>query len=152
MLKCYWIELVHQIPCGFWHLAHVHNLSTNRQISWKIPEQASRGWTPDIVCKTYKVSRSFTAYIPQDNFSSSQDSYASQSIASINSLEIEEIDIVQASGTAPPTATVTHSEVSDLPSNVVDSSEVENLRAKVKRYQEELESYSNKMEKFQDLL
>ena len=92
------------------------------------------------------------AYIPQDNFSSSQDSYASQSIASINSLEIEEIDIVQASGTTPPTATVTHSEVSDLPSNIVDSSEVENLRAEVKRYQEELESYTNKMEKFQDLL
>jgi hypothetical protein len=92
------------------------------------------------------------AYIPQDDFSSSQDSYASRSIASINSLEIEEIDIVQASGTTPPTATVTHSEVSDLSSNIVDSSEVENLRAEVKRYQEELESYRNKMEKFQDLL
>jgi hypothetical protein len=91
-------------------------------------------------------------YIPQDNFSSSQDSYVSGSIACINSLEIEEIDIVQASGTTPPTATVTHSEISDLPSNIVDSSEVENLRAEVNRYQEEQESYSNKMETFQDLL
>jgi hypothetical protein len=36
--------------------------------------------------------------------------------------------------------------------SIVDSSEVETLRAEVKRYQEELESYSNKMEKFQDLL
>jgi hypothetical protein len=25
------------------YLAHVHNLSANRQINWKIPEQISRG-------------------------------------------------------------------------------------------------------------
>ena len=30
------------------YLAHVHNLSANRQINWKIPEQVSRGGTPDI--------------------------------------------------------------------------------------------------------
>jgi hypothetical protein len=33
-----------------YYLAHVHNLSTNRQLNWKIPEQVSRGdgGTPDI--------------------------------------------------------------------------------------------------------
>ena len=30
------------------YLAHIHNLSANRQINWKIPEQVSRGGTPDI--------------------------------------------------------------------------------------------------------
>ena len=30
------------------YLAQVHNLSANRQINWKIPEQVSRGGTPDI--------------------------------------------------------------------------------------------------------
>jgi hypothetical protein len=30
------------------YLSHVHNLSTNRQLNWKIPEQVSRGGTPDI--------------------------------------------------------------------------------------------------------
>jgi hypothetical protein len=30
------------------YLAHVHNLSANRQPNWKIPEQVSRGGTPDI--------------------------------------------------------------------------------------------------------
>jgi hypothetical protein len=30
------------------YLAHVHNLSANRQLKWKIPEQLSRGGTPDI--------------------------------------------------------------------------------------------------------
>jgi hypothetical protein len=32
------------------YLAHVHNLSANRQLNWKIPEQVSRGGggTPDI--------------------------------------------------------------------------------------------------------
>ena len=30
------------------YLAHVHNLSANRQINWKIPEQVTRGGTPDI--------------------------------------------------------------------------------------------------------
>jgi hypothetical protein len=29
-------------------LAHVHNLSANRQLNCKIPEQVSRGGTPDI--------------------------------------------------------------------------------------------------------
>jgi hypothetical protein len=26
------------------YLAHVHNLSANHQVNWKIPEQVSRGW------------------------------------------------------------------------------------------------------------
>jgi hypothetical protein len=30
------------------YLAHVHNLSANRHLNWKIPEQLSRGGTPDI--------------------------------------------------------------------------------------------------------
>jgi hypothetical protein len=30
------------------YLSHVYNLSANRQINWKIPEQVSRRWTPDI--------------------------------------------------------------------------------------------------------
>jgi hypothetical protein len=30
------------------YLPHIHNLSANRQINWKIPEQVSRGETPDI--------------------------------------------------------------------------------------------------------
>jgi hypothetical protein len=30
------------------YLAHNHILSANRQITWKIPEQVSRGVTPDI--------------------------------------------------------------------------------------------------------
>jgi hypothetical protein len=30
------------------YLSHVHNLSANRQLNWKIPEQVSRGGTPDI--------------------------------------------------------------------------------------------------------
>jgi hypothetical protein len=30
------------------YVAHVHNLSSNRQLNWKIPEQVSRGGTPDI--------------------------------------------------------------------------------------------------------
>jgi hypothetical protein len=30
------------------YLAHVHNLSANRQLNWKISEQVSRGGTPDI--------------------------------------------------------------------------------------------------------
>jgi hypothetical protein len=30
------------------YLAHVHNLSTNRQVNWKIPEQVSRGGKSDI--------------------------------------------------------------------------------------------------------
>jgi hypothetical protein len=30
------------------NLAHVHNLSANCQLNWKIPEQVSRGGTPDI--------------------------------------------------------------------------------------------------------
>jgi len=30
------------------YLAHVHNLSANRQINWQIPQQVSRGGTPDI--------------------------------------------------------------------------------------------------------
>jgi hypothetical protein len=30
------------------YLAHVHNLSANHQINWKIPEQVSRGGRPDI--------------------------------------------------------------------------------------------------------
>ena len=30
------------------YLAHVHNLSANRQINWQIPHQVSRGGTPDI--------------------------------------------------------------------------------------------------------
>jgi hypothetical protein len=30
------------------YLAHVHNLSANRQVNWKIPEQVSRGRKPDI--------------------------------------------------------------------------------------------------------
>jgi hypothetical protein len=92
------------------------------------------------------------AYIPQDDFSSSQDSYASQSIAFINSLEIDEIDIDQASGTIPLTANVTHSEVSDLPSNIAHSSEMENLRAEVKRYQEELERNKKKWKNFKIFL
>jgi hypothetical protein len=41
-------------PYNLWFLAqdflsHVHNLSANRQLNWKIPEQVSRGGaTPDI--------------------------------------------------------------------------------------------------------
>jgi hypothetical protein len=40
-------------PDNLWFLAqdflsHVHNLSANRQINWKIQEQVSRGGTPDI--------------------------------------------------------------------------------------------------------
>jgi hypothetical protein len=39
-------------PDNLWFLAqdylsHVHNLSANRQLNWKIPEQVSRG-APDI--------------------------------------------------------------------------------------------------------
>jgi hypothetical protein len=30
------------------YLANVHNLSSNRQIDWKKPEQVSKWWTPDI--------------------------------------------------------------------------------------------------------
>jgi hypothetical protein len=30
------------------YLAHVHNLSANRQLNWKIPEKVSKGGTPDI--------------------------------------------------------------------------------------------------------
>jgi hypothetical protein len=30
------------------YLSHVHNLSANRQLNWKIPEQVSMGETPDI--------------------------------------------------------------------------------------------------------
>jgi hypothetical protein len=30
------------------YLAHIHNLSANHQINWKIPEQVSGGETPDI--------------------------------------------------------------------------------------------------------
>jgi hypothetical protein len=33
------------------YLAHVHNLSVNRQLNWKIPEQVSRGGHP-----TYPIS------------------------------------------------------------------------------------------------
>jgi hypothetical protein len=40
-------------PDNLWFLAqdylsHVNNLSANRQLNWKIPEQVSRGGTPDI--------------------------------------------------------------------------------------------------------
>jgi hypothetical protein len=40
-------------PDTMWFLAqdslvHVLNLSTNRQTNWKIPEQVSKGGTPDI--------------------------------------------------------------------------------------------------------
>jgi hypothetical protein len=40
-------------PDNIWFLAqdylsHVHNLSANCQLNWKIPEQVSRGGTPDI--------------------------------------------------------------------------------------------------------
>jgi hypothetical protein len=37
-------------PDSMWFLAqdYIHNLSANRKISWKIPEQVSRGGTPDI--------------------------------------------------------------------------------------------------------
>ena len=92
------------------------------------------------------------AYLPRDDYSSSQDSYASRSIASINSLDIEEIDIAQPTSSTTPTTPATQSEVSDLPSNVAESSEVENLRAEVQRYQLELANYTNKMEKLQDVL
>ena len=92
------------------------------------------------------------AYLPRDDYSSSQDSYASRSIASINSLDIEEIDIAQPTSSTTPTTAATQSEVSDLPSNVAESSEVENLRAEVQRYQLELANYTNKMEKLQDVL
>ena len=30
------------------YLAHVHNLSANRQINWQIPQQVSMGETPEI--------------------------------------------------------------------------------------------------------
>jgi hypothetical protein len=30
------------------YLTYNHNLSTNSQLNWKIPEQVSRGGTPDI--------------------------------------------------------------------------------------------------------
>jgi hypothetical protein len=30
------------------YLSHVHNLSSNRQLKWKISEQVSRGWAADI--------------------------------------------------------------------------------------------------------
>ena len=30
------------------YLANIHNLSANRQINWQIPQQVSRGGTPDI--------------------------------------------------------------------------------------------------------
>jgi hypothetical protein len=41
------------VPDNLWFLAqdylsYVHNLSANRQLNWKIPEQVSRGGTPDI--------------------------------------------------------------------------------------------------------
>jgi hypothetical protein len=67
-------------------------------------------------------------------------------------LNINEIDIAQPSSSTTPTTAATQSEVSDLPSNVSESSEVENLRAEVQRYQLELATYTSKMKKFQDLL
>jgi hypothetical protein len=41
------------VPDNLWFLAqdylsHVHNLNANLQINWKMPEQVSRGGTPDI--------------------------------------------------------------------------------------------------------
>jgi hypothetical protein len=51
MLKYCWIGQVHQKIYRFLaqdYLVHVHNLSANHQLNWKIPELLSRDGTPDI--------------------------------------------------------------------------------------------------------
>ena len=67
-------------------------------------------------------------------------------------MDIEEIDIAQPTSSTTPTTAATQSEVSDLPSSVAESSEVENLRAEVQRYHLELANYTNTLEKLQDVL
>jgi hypothetical protein len=92
------------------------------------------------------------SYLPQDDVSTSEDSYASRSIASIMSLEIEEIEVVQINTEVPPTTVNTPSELSNPSSALSAASEIEMLRAEVRRNQEEMIRYVQTMEKFQEML
>jgi hypothetical protein len=91
------------------------------------------------------------AYLPRDDMSSSRDSYSSRSISSIMSFEIEEVNILPCPDVSTAPNPATPSEVSE-PSTVTATSEVEILRSEIKRYQEEMIQYVNKMDRFQTLL
>jgi hypothetical protein len=68
-LKSHAQVLLHRTgaPDNLWFLAqdyltHVHKLSANRQLNWKIPEQISRGWTPDIPYPDLLLVRTCTVF------------------------------------------------------------------------------------------
>lgn len=91
------------------------------------------------------------AYLARDDMSSSRDSYSSRSISSIMSFEIEEVTILPHLDVTPIPTPATPSEVSE-PSTVTATSEVETLRSEIRRYQDEMLQYVNKMDRFQTLL
>jgi hypothetical protein len=62
------------------------------------------------------------------------------------------IGFLQVPNNSPPTTVVTPSQTTELPSNVKGPSEVDVMRAEVRRYQEEMGSYIRNMETFQALL
>ena len=95
------------------------------------------------------------SYLPRDDVSTGEDSYASRSIISIMSLEIDEIAIVQDRKETPPTTVTTPSEITEPSFKTSTSearSEIEELRAEVRRNQEEMIRYVQTMEKFQAML
>jgi hypothetical protein len=91
------------------------------------------------------------AYLARDDMSSGRDSYSSRSVSSIMSFEIDEVTILPHPDVNPLPTPATLSAVSD-PSTVTATSEVEILRSEVKRYQEEMLQYVNKMDRLQILL
>ena len=68
------------------------------------------------------------------------------------SLEIEEIDVIHEQTFTPATTTTTTSEISNQSSSLNEMSEIETLKAAVKKNQEEISGYVEKFEKFQNLL
>ena len=67
------------------------------------------------------------------NQSTNQHSHVSQNTASINTLDVEDVAVVQSPDNTPLTIAASNSEVSDFPSNVTESSEVESLTTDVQR-------------------
>jgi hypothetical protein len=93
------------------------------------------------------------AYLARDDFSKSSDSYTSHSITSILSFEIEEIEVTKSSVEIPaPNTETTPSDLSEPAVEVLETNELRQLKAEVKKYQQELVKYTAKMEKFQEML
>jgi hypothetical protein len=93
------------------------------------------------------------AYLAQDDFSKSSNSYTSHSIASILSFEIEEIEVRKTNTTVTaPIIETTPSDLSDPAGQAPAITEVSRLKEEVKKYQQELEKCTIQMEKFRPCL